>query len=363
MRGLLALCALAAAKVPWLDAGTDAPERTPPAPEVYARQDATWRKSHETRGRPTALPKTASALDRLKLEQFQHATCHSQAHQLGREIFAEEAKKLDIAKVTAILLLHVPVLDASLDRALKVCEYRCTGGCLHGAVGAYAYEQKRRDPTYRPDIEALCRRDAMRAVVDKGECAHAVGHALALLQPEADALEGCAASPDYSVAQYCAGGVVMERGGAFFGQDRNVRSKCENVPPKTRAACYYFGLRSKASGARNRTLAVDETVRAVCTSGVTRKACVYGAATAFLKNKMHTAEGVQGARFCETMGEARWACLDGLMFRSAKFGSEALRRGACAVLRGDAAALCQAVAAAGMYSLRKGALVASYATV
>ena len=37
--------------------------------------------------------------------------------------------------------------------------------------------------------------------------------------------------------------------------------------------------------------------------------------------------------------QATWACIDGLMFRTAKFGSEALRRGACAALRGDAAAL------------------------
>ena len=61
--------------------------------------------------------------------------------------------------------------------------------------------------------------------------------------------------------------------------------------------------------------------------------------------------------------QATWACVDGLMFRTAKFGSEALRRGACAALRGDAAALCRDVAAAGMYSLRKGALVGSYAEV
>ena len=53
---------------------------------------------------------------------------------------------------------------------------------------------------------------------------------------------------------------------------------------------------------------------------------------------MHTDVGAQGARFCATLGDATWACIDGLMFRTAKFGSEALRRGACAALRGDAAA-------------------------
>ena len=140
----------------------------------------------------------------------------------------------------------------------------------------------------------------------------------------------------------------METASTFFGRKRDVRAKCERVPPKTRAACYYFGLRSRASGARNRTAAVEETVKDVCTSKKTYKACVYGAATAFLKNKMHTDVGAQGARFCATLGDATWACIDGLMFRTAKFGSEALRRGACAALRGDAAALCRDVAAAGM---------------
>ena len=342
---LLVVCS--AADVPWLDTSAEAPERTPPAPEVYARKDAGWRKQHATtaHGRPKSLPPSASPLDRLKLEQFRHPTCHSQAHQLGREIFADERK----ARASP---------DAALDAALGVCEYRCTGGCLHGAVGAYA--AARGAP---PDIADLCARPAMTRVVGAGECAHAVGHALALLQSEEDALRGCAAAPDYSVAHYCAGGVVMETASTFFGRERDVRAKCESVPPKTRAACYYFGLRSRASGARNRTAAVEETMKNVCTSKKTYKACVYGAATAFLKNKMHTDVGAQGARFCATLGDATWACIDGLMFRTAKFGSEALRRGACAALRGDAAALCRDVAAAGMYSLRKGALVGSYAEV
>ena len=89
---LLVVCG--AADVPWLDTSAEAPERTPPAPEVYARKDAGWRKQHATtaHGRPKSLPPSASPLDRLKLEQFRHPTCHSQAHQLGREIFADERK-------------------------------------------------------------------------------------------------------------------------------------------------------------------------------------------------------------------------------------------------------------------------------
>ena len=58
----------------------------------------------------------------------------------------------------------------------------------------------------------------------------------------------------------------METASTFFGRKRDVRAKCERVPPKTRAACDYFGLRSRASGARNRTAAVEETVKDVCTS-------------------------------------------------------------------------------------------------
>ena len=96
MRSLsvVSLLVCGAADVPWLDTSAEAPERTPPAPEVYARKDAGWRKQHATtaHGRPKSLPPSASPLDRLKLEQFRHPTCHSQAHQLGREIFADERK-------------------------------------------------------------------------------------------------------------------------------------------------------------------------------------------------------------------------------------------------------------------------------
>ena len=90
MRSLsvVSLLVCGAADVPWLDTSAEAPERTPPAPEVYARKDAGRGRQHA----PRSLPQSASPLDRLKLEQFRHPTCHSQAHQLGREIFADERK-------------------------------------------------------------------------------------------------------------------------------------------------------------------------------------------------------------------------------------------------------------------------------
>ena len=85
-------------------------------------------------------------------------------------------------------------------------------------------------------------------------------------------------------------------------------------------------------------------------------------ASAFLKNHMSVTNAEAGARFCEGLDEAsRPACVDGLMFRTGKFGTADLRRRACAAFRDkDLAKLCRDVAAAGMYSLRKNALVASY---
>ena len=60
MRSLsvVSLLVCGAADVPWLDTSAEAPERTPPAPEVYARKDAGWRKQHARK----SLPPSASPL-------------------------------------------------------------------------------------------------------------------------------------------------------------------------------------------------------------------------------------------------------------------------------------------------------------
>ena len=51
MRSLsvVSLLVCGAADVPWLDTSAEAPERTPPAPEVYARKDEAFRRTYRKR--------------------------------------------------------------------------------------------------------------------------------------------------------------------------------------------------------------------------------------------------------------------------------------------------------------------------
>ena len=343
---------------PWLAPLSKIPEREPPTPEEYAEKDAAWRTTHANLSR-AVRPDTDDPLIRLKYEQFMVATCHSVAHQLGRRIFADNVPGgggggVDDAAAAAI--------EDALDAALEACEYRCTGGCLHGAVGAYAVARRRRDARYSLDIPRLCARPAMAAVLGVGECAHAAGHALAQIGVGDDeALAHCDGASDAnpSLAHYCAGGVVMERGPRFFGKVPP-EEKCPTVAPGARAACFYFGLRNSATGGDLAPVAA----RCPAAPASVRRACVYGAASSASKNRMHMVDGgVAGARACEALdAPVRPACVDGLMFRTGKYGVAGFAAAACGAFRdADLRRLCGDVGAAGMYTLRKDALVASYA--
>jgi len=225
-------------------------------------------------------------------------------------------------------------------------------------------KKRQRNASFAPDIPKLCAIEEMRAIVDVGECAHAVGHALAQIDADANAaLAACSGGHAHAgVAHYCSGGVVMDRGSAFFAD--GPKRVCAGVPRAARAACYYYGLRNVALHARNATGEVARAVGYACppAGAPGRRACVFGAGSAFTKNHMTSARCVEGARYCESLEvAARPACVDGLMFRSGKFGSEDMRREGCAAFRDpELAGFCRDVAGAGMYSLRKDALLRQY---
>ena len=73
--------------------------------------------------------------------------------------------------------------------------------------------------------------------------------------------------------------------------------------------------------------------------------------------------GARGAKSCERHVPAadRPHCVDGLMFRTAKYGTPAMVAATCAAFKdADLRALCADVADAGMYTLRKDALMRDY---
>ncbi|KAK7248186.1 hypothetical protein SO694_00081053 [Aureococcus anophagefferens] len=344
---LLVVAACAGAFPTYVSREKDGAEAVPPKPAYYAHKDRSSRDRFAAVA-AGAAPKNFTTLEALAYAQFRSPICHSVAHALGRRVYAE-----------ARGAFATPA--DRLDAALAACEYRCTGGCLHGAVAAYAVATPA-----TVDIPQTCARASMRRILPFGECAHAAGHALALTLSEGAAFAACEAQRrDPSVAHYCAGGVIMELGDGFFGGARAVGDRCGGLPASARASCFYYGLRKEAL--RDRDLA--KVLRRRCPAppaGGDRgayRSCVYGAASGLVKDGMTGDLGARGAKSCERHVPAadRPHCVDGLMFRTAKYGKAGMVAATCAAFAdADLAALCRDVADAGMYTRRKDALMRDY---
>ncbi|KAH8045117.1 hypothetical protein JL721_12700 [Aureococcus anophagefferens] len=204
---LLVVAACAGAFPTYVSREKDGAEAVPPKPAYYAHKDRSSRDRFAAVA-AGAAPKNFTTLEALAYAQFRSPICHSVAHALGRRVYAE-----------ARGAFATPA--DRLDAALAACEYRCTGGCLHGAVAAYAVATPA-----TVDIPQTCARASMRRILPFGECAHAAGHALALTLSEVAAFAACEAQRrDPSVAHYCAGGVIMELGDGFFGGARRGRPR------------------------------------------------------------------------------------------------------------------------------------------
>ena len=302
---LLVVCG--AADVPWLDTSAEAPERTPPAPEVYARKDAGWRKQHATtaaHGRPKSLPPSASPLDRLKLEQFRHPTCHSQAHQLGREIFADERKTraspdaaLDAALGAASASTAAPggASTAPWARTPRPAGRRRTSRALRPAGDDSDRGRGRVRPRRRPRPRAAAERGGRAAGVRRGpgllrrallRRGRGHGDRVDVLRAQADVQGQVRTRP----AEDARGLLLLRAAVEGLGRAQPHRRR---------------------RGDRERCMYVEEDVQ-----GRARLRRGDGVP----QNKMHTDVGAQGARFCATLGDATGACIDGLMFRTATFG-------------------------------------------
>ena len=299
---LLVVAACAGAFPTYVSREKDGAEAVPPKPAYYAHKDRSSRDRFAAVA-AGAAPKNFTTLEALAYAQFRSPICHSVAHALGRRVYAE-----------ARGAFATPA--DRLDAALAACEYRCTGGCLHGAVAAYAVAAPA-----TVDIPKTCARASMRRILPFGECAHAAGHALALTLSEGAAFAACDAQRrDPSVAHYCAGGVIiraakeceipnfkgsylgrfplvsadfwtsdhllerprsvddffrnararnthveanlnhsfpaqviMELGDGFFRGADAVGDRCGGLPASARASCFYYGLRKEAL--RDRDLA------------------------------------------------------------------------------------------------------------
>jgi len=125
----------------------------------------------------------------LDFLEDKYAKCHNESHPVGKTIYKKEQ---DIIK------------------SLRICANRCTNGCMHGVVAeAYGGMDFNQVVT---EMKEFCSSREMVELHKPGNCAHAMGHALMLLNSYelGKSIEGCNNFETPAMSYYCSTGVFME---------------------------------------------------------------------------------------------------------------------------------------------------------
>ena len=267
--------------------------------------------------------------------------CHSEAHDLGKVIFAR-------------------VRDIGMG--LRVCADRCNSGCMHGVlIEAFATIGKASPhhmdlAVLRPAIKDLCQSNpVMTASYSPGDCAHGVGHALMNLAgyeiPEA--LNACQGNESQAMEYYCATGAYMEYVTERDPQDATTKSvlyPCDQYIYPAACARYKMGYVVRRHYAAGGT---TEELRALCSSltGAARRGCFHGLGNAHM---LRIAAGTIGIRpVCLGLDKVEeFVCIDGAMERMAKFHPDIAVR-VCDQLDGENKDACLAAVSRKMYDMTK----------
>jgi hypothetical protein len=267
--------------------------------------------------------------------------CHSQAHDLGKVIFAR-------------------VRDVGMG--LRICADRCNSGCMHGVLMEALATIGKASPHHmdlavlRPTIKDLCRRNpVMTASYSPGDCAHGVGHALMNLAgyeiPEA--LNACQGNENHAMEYYCATGAYMEYVTERDPQDATTKSilyPCDQYIYPAACARYKMVHVVRRHYEAGRT---TEELRALCSSltGAVRRGCFHGLGNAHIG--LIVAGKIDIRPVCLGLGKVeQFVCIDGAMERMAKFHPDIAVR-VCDQLDGKNKADCLAAVSRKMYDMKK----------
>ncbi|MGH7884863.1 MAG: hypothetical protein ACRENO_04110 [Thermodesulfobacteriota bacterium] len=297
----------------------------------------------------------------LDYVEQQYPYCHSQAHELGKTIFAE-------------------TLD--FNKSLNICGNRCTNGCMHGvvaeAMGKSEYKNIMKsvnslcgnipgDFNSENFSEAgsamneFCSTGEISRLHKKGNCAHAMGHAL-MMMSENDlekSIKGCKGFPEQAMGYYCATGVFMEQAIIIYNkiqEDKSYKRESDNYPcdkfTDYPAACYRYTVPLIANQKKTNI----NNIADICLDldDAQRKGCFHGLGAAisrFVNNNPMIVKYI-----CEKGDEdEQTLCIEGAIEKLADFSeSEALR--VCNTLDGKNKDVCLSAAEEKMYRLDKESL-------
>ena len=267
--------------------------------------------------------------------------CHSEAHDLGKVIFARIRE---------------------VGMSLRVCGDRCNSGCMHGVLMEAFATIGKASPHHmdlgvlRPAINDLCQRNpVMTASYSPGDCAHGVGHALMNLAgyeiPEA--ITACQGNENQAMQYYCATGAYMEYVTERDPQEATTKSvlyPCDQYIYTAACARYKMVHVVRRHYAAGKT---TEELRALCSSltDAVRRGCFHGLGNGHM---LLIAAGKIGIRpVCLSLDNVEeFVCIDGAMERMAKFHPDIAVR-VCDQLEGKNTAACLAAASRKMYDMKK----------
>ncbi len=292
-------------------------------------------------------------LDFLEIEE---ATCHRRAHELGRAVFRK---------------------TKDINESLKICSNSCTNACMHGAIGeAFSDDSegegfqtnKSSDQEHRYSItninqlvekmELFCDDGEMARQHKRGNCAHAMGHAL-MLKTEHDiatSIAGCSRFIEPGMDYYCATGVYMQyMDNAIVNKKRvsDTEQWGSNYPCNTHtaypAACYRY-IMSEVK--EERGLGLEHLVM-LCAQlpDETRAGCFHGLGSTYTP-VLTTYPGLLKV-VCSYGSKTEQAlCIEGAIEKLADF-NEQWALAACEFLDGSNKDVCLTATRGKMYRLYK----------
>jgi len=268
--------------------------------------------------------------------------CHTEAHDLGKVIFA-----------------YVRDIGSSL----RVCVDRCFSGCMHGVLMEAFAGTTNQSPHRHVDLAAVKRvmnhtcykNTVMTSSYSAGDCAHGVGHALMVLAgydiPEA--IQTCDGFQDRAMAYYCATGAYMEYVTERDAEDAESKSllyPCDiyGYP----AACSRYKLVHVVERHYQANKKMEELVRE-CEklAGKFRLGCFHGLGNAHMWLIASGALPIKKVCGDGTDNE-RYMCIEGAMERMAKF-HEKRALTVCEGLEDEDKKTCFTAVKHKMYSIKK----------
>lgn len=267
--------------------------------------------------------------------------CHSEAHDLGKIIFAR---------------------TGDIGKSLRVCQDGCFSGCMHGILMEALKQVGQPNPhhldlvTLRPAIKDLCQKNpAMTSSYSPGDCAHGVGHALMFLAAYEipQAVKACAEFGTSAMNYYCTTGAYMEYVTERDGEDAATKSflyPCDTY--EYPAACARYKM---VHVIRRHYLAgkSPEVLRDQCKtlSGNIRLGCFHGLGNAH--GPLIATGKISLQRVCLGLSEVEeFVCIEGAMERMAKY-QEPRALQVCEELKGKNKATCLRAVAQKMYNMQK----------